>query len=184
MGIQDEDEEGEGAPGAEEAGAGAMAQTYGADAAGKGEKKKGVDVRTLSRVNIEERTCEAAVTVPLDAPKLLMLKLVEQVAADTLLRATDGKSPRESPFFAHAARPPSSLVALITSATFFPCAAPPVISHALAWADESNTWNVFHVPGRCMADTTLVAAEAVVEVQQILPILWYIIAWRILSASS
>ncbi|KAK9909518.1 hypothetical protein WJX75_003467 [Coccomyxa subellipsoidea] len=88
--VEDEDEEGEGSPGAEEAGAGAVAQTYGADAAGKGEKKKGVDVRTLSRVNIKERTCEAAVTVPLDAPKLLMLKLVEQVAADTLLRATDG----------------------------------------------------------------------------------------------
>lgn len=41
-------------------------------------------------MDTESWTCEAALTVALDAPKILMLKLVEQVAADTVLRATPG----------------------------------------------------------------------------------------------
>ena len=41
--------------------------------------------------------CEARVGVRLSAPKLLMLKLVEQVAADTVVKATPGSSDIFSP---------------------------------------------------------------------------------------
>lgn len=47
-------------------------------------------VQAAARVDTETWTCEAALTVALDAPKILMLKLVEQVAAETVLRATPG----------------------------------------------------------------------------------------------
>ena len=88
MSAQDEDEDGEVRPGSEEPAPDAVAPA--AEAAGKG-TKKGQDIRAMSRVDLEARTCEAALTVPLDAPKVLMLKLVEQAAAETLLRATPGK---------------------------------------------------------------------------------------------
>ncbi len=88
MSAQDEDEDGEVRPGSEEPAPDAAAPA--AEAAGKG-TKKGQDIRAMSRVDLEARTCEAALTVPLDAPKVLMLKLVEQAAAETLLRATPGK---------------------------------------------------------------------------------------------
>ena len=49
-------------------------------------------MQAAARVDTETWTCEAALTVALDAPKILMLKLVEQIAADTVLRATPGLS--------------------------------------------------------------------------------------------
>ena len=38
----------------------------------------------------EESTCEAAIALPLDAPRVLLLRLVEQAAAEALLRVTPG----------------------------------------------------------------------------------------------
>ena len=78
-------------------------------AAGKGKKKKGAaagaspakgkkgarggedGVRADSHVDADSFTCEASIAVPLNAPKLLMLRLVEAAAADALLRATPGE---------------------------------------------------------------------------------------------
>ncbi len=41
-------------------------------------------------VDEEACTCEASIVVALAAPRLLLLRLVEQAAADTLLRSTPG----------------------------------------------------------------------------------------------
>ena len=80
-------------------------------AAGKGKKSKGAaagggspargrkgakggedGVRADAHVDADAFACEASIAVPLNAPKLLMLRLIEQAAADSLLRATPGES--------------------------------------------------------------------------------------------
>lgn len=92
-GAQDEEEEGD--EDKEDADAGGVAGPSQAQATRGGrDKKKGqalVGPRAMARVDRETFTAEALLTVPLDAPKVLMLKLVEQVAADTLLRSTPGE---------------------------------------------------------------------------------------------
>ena len=57
-----------------------------------GEEKKDA---TEPKTSVDEEThiCEARVSVGLGSPKLLMLKLVEQVAAETVVKATPGESP-------------------------------------------------------------------------------------------
>lgn len=42
-------------------------------------------------VDRDALTCEAAITVPLDCPKLLMRELVEKVAAETIMRGVPGQ---------------------------------------------------------------------------------------------
>ncbi|CAL8467924.1 g7462 [Coccomyxa elongata] len=90
----DEDKEEEGERGLGEQ-AMAVAEQPAVTGPAKTAKKKGqplvaAAVQAAARVDTETWTCEAALTVALDAPKILMLKLVEQVAADTVLRATPG----------------------------------------------------------------------------------------------
>lgn len=43
-------------------------------------------------VDRDALTCEAAMTVPLDCPKLLMRELVEKVAAETIMRGVPGEA--------------------------------------------------------------------------------------------
>ena len=43
-----------------------------------------------AHVDEEECTCEASIVLPLDAPRVLLLRLAEQAAADALLRVTSG----------------------------------------------------------------------------------------------
>ena len=56
------------------------------------EKAKSQDAGMQTSTSFDEEThmCEAHVSVRLGAPKLLMLKLVEQVAAETIVKATPG----------------------------------------------------------------------------------------------
>ena len=53
-------------------------------------RDQGGDVQASTSYDEATRVCEARVGVRLSAPKLLMLKLVEQVAADTVVKATPG----------------------------------------------------------------------------------------------
>ena len=57
-----------------------------------GKKIKAPDAGMQASASFDEaiNVCEARVGVRLDAPKLLMLKLVEQVAAETVVKATPG----------------------------------------------------------------------------------------------
>lgn len=42
-----------------------------------------------------QNTCSATVSIPLSAPKVLMLELVEKIAASTMIRHTDGEDTRD-----------------------------------------------------------------------------------------
>lgn len=57
-----------------------------------GKQARGPDaaMQTSTSVDEESHACEARVAVGLGSPKLLMLKLVEQVAAETVVKATPG----------------------------------------------------------------------------------------------
>ncbi len=57
-----------------------------------GKKAKVPDAGMQTSTSFDEASniCEARVGVRLNAPKLLMLKLVEQVAAETVIKATPG----------------------------------------------------------------------------------------------
>ena len=57
-----------------------------------GKKARVPDAGMQTSTSFDEATnvCEARVGVRLGAPKLLMLKLVEQVAAETVVKATPG----------------------------------------------------------------------------------------------
>ena len=60
-----------------------------------GKQAKGSDaaMQTSMSVDKESHACEARVGIGLGLPKLLMLKLVEQVAAETVVKATPGAAP-------------------------------------------------------------------------------------------
>ena len=68
-----------------EAASDALASTPGARA-----RDQGGGVQASTSYDEATHVCEARVGVRLSAPKLLMLKLVEQVAADTVVKATPG----------------------------------------------------------------------------------------------
>lgn len=82
----------------EEAAAGTPAPSEGGNAlaeqparpSGKTVKAADAGMQTSTSFDEETHVCEARVSVRLGAPKLLMLKLVEQVAADTVVKATPG----------------------------------------------------------------------------------------------
>ena len=59
-----------------------------------GDKGKEEENATVPKTFVNEDThiCEARVSVGLGSPKLLMLKLVEQVAAETVVKATPGQT--------------------------------------------------------------------------------------------
>ena len=59
---------------------------------GKQAKNPDAAMQTSTSVDEESHACEARVSVGLGSPKLLMLKLVEQVAAETVVKATPGDS--------------------------------------------------------------------------------------------
>lgn len=52
--------------------------------------RPGVPSSCAAGVDREQLSCEAAITVPLDCPKLLMRELVEKVAAETIMRGVPG----------------------------------------------------------------------------------------------
>jgi len=52
-------------------------------------KKGGLDIAT--ECSEAEGTLQASLTLPLGTPKLLMSEIAQQVAADTMLRATPGE---------------------------------------------------------------------------------------------
>ena len=56
----------------------------------KKRKEGGAEVEAAADVEEEAGRCEAVVTLPLDYPKLLMMELVQRVAAATMIRATPG----------------------------------------------------------------------------------------------
>ena len=47
-------------------------------------------LESYSGVDEDRLTCEAAITVPLNCPKLLMREIVEKVAAETIMRGIPG----------------------------------------------------------------------------------------------
>ena len=101
----------------EEDGAGALVPSQGEEGAGEEEpvsrpgkqgKSPDAGMQTSTSVDEESHACEARVSVGLASPKLLMLKLVEQVAAETVVKATPG-----DPLLAAQIQPHQDLLGLL-----------------------------------------------------------------------